>query len=114
MRVARPVVSFGVGFLRNASLRLQSNVEKNKKCCGRQGWHQDPDPTAAWLPALVTTDPRGGVSGTSPGRAGCSEGMGGGGVEPSPGGLKTTTCVTSSCYFGLYAPKLCEFGFLVN
>lgn len=70
----------------------------------------------AWLPALVTTGPRGGGGGggergTSPGLGGCSEGTV---TRAFPGGLKRTTCVTSSCYFGLYAPKLCEFGFLVN
>lgn len=78
MRVARPVVSFGVGFLRNESLHLQSNMEK-AAVAGRAGRRtRTPLQHApAWLTALVTTDPAGGVSGTSPGLGGCSEGTAG-------------------------------------
>lgn len=73
MRVARPVVPFGVGFLRNAFLRLQSNV---KKFLWQAVLAGGPRPHHA-IPALVTTDPEGGVSGTSPGLGGCTEGTAG-------------------------------------
>lgn len=62
MRVARPMVSFGVGFLRNAFLCLQSHVKKGTVAGGLAG---GPIPS----PALGTTDPEE-VSGTLPGLGG--------------------------------------------
>lgn len=63
MRVARPVVSFGVGFLRNAFLCLQGHV---KKATAAGGLARGSRPS----PALGTADPEAGVSGTLSGLGG--------------------------------------------
>jgi len=77
------VVSFGVGFLRNASPHLQGDVKKAAVAGGAGTRAQSPLwRVPVWLPALVTADPGEGASGTLPGLGGSSKGMG---VEPSPG-----------------------------
>lgn len=87
MRVATLVITFGVHFLRNVLLLLQSNM-KNPHVTGT-GTLTPLWCVSLWISALVTTDPRGGLSGTLSGPGGCSEGTVGRAVS---WGLHTTTC----------------------